>query len=63
MIDLRMFFPAAPAALLTLVDRLRDAPGKIILESPEFQRLLNEAGAKIVPLPTTAVPVNSPAAQ
>lgn len=36
------------------VDRLRAAAGKIILESPDFQRLLKEAGARIVvnPPPT-----------
>ena len=44
------------------VDRLRAAAGKIILESPEFQRLVKEAGAKIVPIPSAA-PLNSPAAQ
>jgi NTE family protein len=31
------------------VDRLRAAAGKIILESPEFQRLRNDIGATIVP--------------
>jgi NTE family protein len=31
------------------VDRLRAAAGKIILGSPEFQRLLKDVGAKIVP--------------
>jgi NTE family protein len=31
------------------VDRLRAAAGTIIKESPEFQRLLKEVGAKIVP--------------
>jgi NTE family protein len=30
------------------VDRLRAAAAKIILESPEFQRLLKDAGARIV---------------
>ncbi|HTR59113.1 MAG TPA: patatin-like phospholipase family protein [Casimicrobiaceae bacterium] len=45
------------------VDRLRAAAGKIILESPEFQRLLKESGAKIVPSPIGGVPLNSPAAQ
>jgi NTE family protein len=30
------------------VDRLRAAAGKIILKSPEFQRLLKDAGARIV---------------
>jgi NTE family protein len=33
------------------VDRLRAAPGKIILESPEFQRLLKDLNARIVPAP------------
>ena len=45
------------------VDRLRAAAGKIILTSPEFQRLLKDAGATIVPNPASAVPLNSPAAQ
>ena len=45
------------------VDRLRAAAGKIILESPEFQRLLKETGAKVVPVPAAAAPLNSPAAQ
>jgi len=31
------------------VDRLRAAAGKIILNSPEFQRLLKDTGAKVVP--------------
>ena len=30
------------------VDRLRAAAGKIILDSPEFQRLLKELGARAV---------------
>ena len=30
------------------VDRLRAAAGTIILDSPEFQRLLKDVGAKIV---------------
>ena len=33
------------------VDRLRAAGGKIISESPEFKRLLNDLGAKIVEIP------------
>jgi NTE family protein len=33
------------------VDRLRAAAGTIILDSPEFQRLLKDVGAKIVPAP------------
>jgi NTE family protein len=34
------------------VDRLRAAAGKIIAASPEFQRLLKDAGAKVVGAPT-----------
>jgi NTE family protein len=37
------------------VDRLRKAAGTIILESPDFQRLLKDAGARIVDAPPTAV--------
>ena len=33
------------------VDRLRAAAGKIILASPEFQRLLKDVGATVVPDP------------
>jgi len=33
------------------VDRLRAAAGTIIMDSPEFQRLLGDVGAKIVPAP------------
>lgn len=33
------------------VDRLRAAAGKIILESPDFQRLLKDTGARIVAAP------------
>ncbi len=33
------------------VDRLRAAAGKIMLESPEFQRLLKQLGARIVTEP------------
>ncbi|UIF85076.1 patatin-like phospholipase family protein [Cupriavidus sp. UYPR2.512] len=40
------------------VDRLRAAAGKIILESPDFQRLLKDVGARIV---TDQVPGNRPA--
>ena len=36
------------------VDRLRAAAGKIVLESPEFQRLLKDAGARIVESPAMA---------
>ena len=34
------------------VDRLRAAAGKIILASPEFQRLLKDVGATVVPDPS-----------
>jgi NTE family protein len=50
------------------VDRLRAAAGTIILASPEFQRLLKDAGARIVAEPPTAgsaatpgVPIVAPA--
>jgi NTE family protein len=33
------------------VDRLRAAAGKIIMDSPEFQRLLRDVGARIVSAP------------
>ncbi len=36
------------------VDRLRAAAGKIIVNSPEFQRLLKDTGARVVP-PSAAV--------
>lgn len=35
------------------VDRLRAAAGTIIVESPEFQRLLKDVGARIIPEPGT----------
>jgi NTE family protein len=40
------------------VDRLRAAAAKIVIEAPEFQRLLKEAGARIVsePKPAAAPP-------
>ena len=38
------------------VDRLRAAAGTIIVDSPEFQRLLKDVGAKIVSEPAAAVP-------
>jgi len=43
------------------VDRLRAAAGTIIQASPEFQRLLKDAGAKIVPIPAGVAPAASPA--
>jgi len=36
------------------VDRLRAAAGTIILASPEFQRLLKDVGAKVVPVGAAA---------
>ena len=36
------------------VDRLRAAGGTIILESPEFKRLLKDLGATLVPQPPAA---------
>ncbi len=38
------------------VDRLRAAAGTIIMASPEFQRLLKEGGAKVVPAPSKQEP-------
>jgi NTE family protein len=35
------------------VDRLRAAAGKIVADSPEFQRLLKDLGAKVVAAPAT----------
>jgi NTE family protein len=35
------------------VDRLRAAAGKIVADSPEFQRLLKDLGAKVVAAPVT----------
>jgi NTE family protein len=43
------------------VDRLRAAAGTIIMASPEFQRLLKEVGAKIVPEPSSVGSTSSPA--
>lgn len=42
------------------VDRLRTAAGKIIIASPEFQKLLKDVGAKIVPEPLPENIQNSP---
>lgn len=44
------------------VDRLRAAAGKIIVASPEFQRLLNDLGATIVAAPDGATPAPADAA-
>lgn len=38
------------------VDRLRAAAGKIIMDSPEFQRLLKDLGARIVAEPAPKIP-------
>ena len=38
------------------VDRLRAAAGTIIMDSPEFKRLLKDVGATIVPNPPAAAP-------
>jgi NTE family protein len=38
------------------VDRVRAAAANLILESPEFQRLLKDVGARIVEGPATAQP-------
>jgi len=43
--DLPTSFVLPPEA----VDRLRAAAGKILLDSPDFQRLLKDVGARIVP--------------
>jgi NTE family protein len=44
--------PASFALLEAAVDRLRAAAGTIILSSPDFQRLLKDAGARLVTQPT-----------
>ena len=36
------------------VDRLRAAAGTILMDSPEFQRLLKDLGATIAPAPSAA---------
>ena len=36
------------------VDRLRAAAGKIIVASPEFQRLLKDVGARVVDAPSAS---------
>ena len=38
------------------VDRLRAAAGRIILDSPEFQRLLKDTGATVLSVPRAAAP-------
>ena len=44
------------------VDRLRAAAGTIIMDSPEFKRLLKDVGATIVPEPSHGVEAASPPA-
>jgi NTE family protein len=39
------------------VDRLRAAAGKIVLHSPEFQRLVKDIGAMVIPASADALPV------
>lgn len=41
------------------VDRLRAAAGKIIMDSPDFQQLLRDVGASIVPAPVQAPPAGA----
>jgi NTE family protein len=41
--------PTSFARPAEAVDRLRAAAGTIIADSPDFQRLLKEAGVKVVP--------------
>lgn len=48
--DLPTSFVLPPEA----VDRLRAAAGKIMLESPDFQRLLRDIGARVVEAPASA---------
>jgi NTE family protein len=43
------------------VDRLRAAAGKIIMDSPEFQRLLKDLGARVVAEPSPMNPTTPPA--
>ena len=46
------------------VDRLRAAAGTIIMDSPEFQRLLKDVGARVVAEPPRAAPAaTDPAAK
>lgn len=40
------------------VDRLRAAAGKIVFESPEFQRYLKNLGDRVVETPSTAGRMN-----
>ena len=46
--------PTSFALPAEAVDRLRAAAGTIILASPEFQRVLKDAGATLVPQPATS---------
>jgi NTE family protein len=42
------------------VDRLRAAAGTIISQSPEFQRLLKDVGARVVSSPATGAKATAP---
>lgn len=42
------------------VDRLREAAGKVIVASPEFQRLLQDVGAKVVANPAAGAKTTAP---
>jgi NTE family protein len=44
--------PTSFALPKAAVDRLRAAAGTIIVSSPDFQRLLKDAGARLVTQPT-----------
>src|SRR2546429_6716766 len=52
--DSRNNLPTSFVLPAEAVDRLRAAAKKIILESPEFQRLLNDMGERIVKPPVNA---------
>jgi len=47
----RQFTPTSFVLPGKAVDRLRAAAGKIIMESPEFQRLQKDVGITVVPSP------------
>ncbi len=45
------------------VDRLRAAAGTIIMDSPEFKRLLKDVGVRVVAEPARGAPAGAPAAK